>query len=116
MLPPVNRLRRTRVEPAAHRVCPQCSIELEAEAVDDVVIDICSACGGVWLDPGEYPAARRRSVRLRLEREMPGFKPSSSRVAMFVHGIVDAVGNRLAEEEPEDVDMRKLIPRKRRDR
>jgi Zn-finger nucleic acid-binding protein len=114
VLPPLSKQRRTKVAPAMHRACPQCSIELDAESVDDVVIDICSRCGGVWLDPGEYQAARRRSIRLRFARDVPSLRKSSSRAVKLVDRIIDAVGERLTEEELEDFDMKKLIPRKRR--
>ncbi len=33
--------------------CPRCHGELRESKVDDVSIDVCEKCGGVWLDSGE---------------------------------------------------------------
>jgi len=33
--------------------CPRCDGNLEESKVDDVLIDTCDKCGGVWLDAGE---------------------------------------------------------------
>lgn len=33
--------------------CPRCTGQLHAEAYDDVSIDRCDTCGGIWLDAGE---------------------------------------------------------------
>lgn len=33
--------------------CPRCSGKLHAETYDEVSIDRCDTCGGVWLDAGE---------------------------------------------------------------
>jgi Zn-finger nucleic acid-binding protein len=114
-LPPVSKSLLTNVSTKANRACPQCSVKLNAETVDDVVIDVCPACGGVWLDPDEYQAARRRSVRRRLERDVPSLRQKSSRVGVLIDRIIDVIGETLSEEEPEEFDPRDLIPRKRRD-
>lgn len=34
-------------------LCPCCNLELVVLEFDDVEIDYCSACGGLWLDAGE---------------------------------------------------------------
>lgn len=39
--------------------CPRCGGELKEQPVDDVKIDSCSDCGGVWLDRGELEQLRR---------------------------------------------------------
>src|SRR5687767_8741021 len=52
-LPPVSERQPAKRSTQAKRACPQCSVGMVAENVDDVVIDVCPACGGVWLDPGE---------------------------------------------------------------
>src|SRR5687767_7218722 len=82
-LPPVSEFPPAKRSKQAKRACPQCSVWLNAETVDDVVIDVCLACGGVWLDPGEYQAARRRSVRRRLERDLPSVRQNSSSVGVL---------------------------------
>ena len=44
--------------------CPKCNSETLAEfKVEDVSVDRCSSCDGIWLDGGEFEklfAARRR--------------------------------------------------------
>lgn len=114
-LPPVSESLLANVSTKANRACPQCSVKLNAETVYDVVIDVCPVCGGVWLDPGEYQAARRRSLRLRFERDVPSLRQNSSRVGVLIDRIIDVIGETLSEEEPEEFDPRALIPRKRRD-
>jgi Zn-finger nucleic acid-binding protein len=115
VLPPASRQRRTTVSLTTNRACPKCSVKLDPETVDDVVIDVCPSCGGVWLDAGEFQAARRRSVRLRLERDVPSVRQSSSRLARRIGEIIDAIGENLTEEELKEFDPRELIPPKRRD-
>lgn len=34
-------------------VCPVCTAPLKETVKDGVLIDICTQCGGVWLDRGE---------------------------------------------------------------
>ena len=33
--------------------CPRCDGTLNESKVDEVTIDVCDKCGGVWLDSGE---------------------------------------------------------------
>jgi hypothetical protein len=33
--------------------CPKCEGQLEQGDFENIHIDICNKCGGVWLDPGE---------------------------------------------------------------
>jgi Zn-finger nucleic acid-binding protein len=33
--------------------CPKCNGALKARTREDIEIDVCSECGGVWLDSGE---------------------------------------------------------------
>ena len=33
--------------------CPRCTGKLHAETYDEVSVDRCDTCGGVWLDAGE---------------------------------------------------------------
>lgn len=33
--------------------CPKCNGELQARTRGEVEIDVCQACGGIWLDSGE---------------------------------------------------------------
>ena len=34
-------------------VCPRCGMTMDIEKADDVEVDVCLNCGGVWLDKGE---------------------------------------------------------------
>jgi ribosomal protein L37AE/L43A len=44
---------------AHHNKCPQCGGSLKEQHVEDVKIDECQDCGGVWLDRGELDQLRR---------------------------------------------------------
>ena len=44
--------RAKRTEPVTMN-CPRCTGKLHAETYDEVNIDRCDTCGGVWLDAGE---------------------------------------------------------------
>jgi len=47
-------------EPAAAALsCPRCAKPLAAVSYQDVTVDQCPACGGVWLDRGELEAPPR---------------------------------------------------------
>lgn len=51
---------RKKTERAAQlSKCPRCGGELKEQQVDDVKIDECKDCGGVWLDRGELDQLRR---------------------------------------------------------
>ncbi len=40
--------------------CPKCGHDLGTEKVDDVQIDVCAACHGIWLDEGELEQLTQR--------------------------------------------------------
>jgi uncharacterized protein with PIN domain len=40
--------------------CPRCDGTLKETKVDDVSIDSCDKCGGVWLDSGELEQLTKR--------------------------------------------------------
>ena len=45
---------RDENEPAPRLgLCPKCGETLDLRKVDDVEVDVCGACGGLWLDKGE---------------------------------------------------------------
>ncbi|MBR9699587.1 zf-TFIIB domain-containing protein [Candidatus Woesearchaeota archaeon] len=33
--------------------CPRCNVKMEKLKKNDVIIDICKKCNGMWLDDGE---------------------------------------------------------------
>jgi len=42
-------------------VCPRCSNTMDIEKADDVEVDVCLTCGGVWLDSGELEELKAKS-------------------------------------------------------
>lgn len=90
-LPERSRQNRKQAPPKDSRQCPQCAIKLHAENVDDVVIDVCPKCGGVWLDHGEYKAACRRSLTMRLHKKAPSLTRKTSKVGMAFDRLLDKI-------------------------
>jgi len=39
--------------------CPKCGAEFESVTCEDIEIDRCSGCGGIWFDAGELEELRR---------------------------------------------------------
>jgi len=44
---------KKRLKELHHLRCPKCGNSLEQTVMDEVAVDICPACHGVWLDDGE---------------------------------------------------------------
>ena len=40
--------------------CPKCGMQLEEIAFDDVRVDMCFSCDGLWLDKGEFDLIREK--------------------------------------------------------
>jgi len=49
--------------------CPRCKIEMEKLKKKDVIIDVCSKCGGMWLDKGETEKLVNIAKKLRGEKD-----------------------------------------------
>lgn len=47
-------------------ICPICEVELKATQRQDVTIDYCPRCRGVWLDRGELDKIIRRTMALAM--------------------------------------------------
>jgi len=45
---------------AALNRCPKCGERLASRSFHEVQVDECPACGGMWLDPGEFKALAER--------------------------------------------------------
>ena len=43
-------------------VCPRCGGLMDIETADDVEVDVCLTCHGVWLDAGELGDLKAKSV------------------------------------------------------
>ena len=41
-----------------HMKCPRCGRQLEERQFDDLKVDVCSKCHGVWIDQGEMRLLR----------------------------------------------------------
>jgi uncharacterized C2H2 Zn-finger protein len=44
---------------AHHNKCPRCGSDLKEQHAEQVKIDECPECGGIWLDKGELEQLRR---------------------------------------------------------
>jgi len=42
-------------------ICPRCANIMDIEKADDVEVDVCLTCGGVWLDSGELEELKVKS-------------------------------------------------------
>jgi Zn-finger nucleic acid-binding protein len=54
--------------------CPRCLVALDARTLNDVVIDQCPRCHGLWCDAGELAAVRRASGRGDPARTLPALQ------------------------------------------
>ena len=82
-----------RAETTPERNCPGCGTLMRVESDREIALDVCDACGGVWLDPGEYPSALRRAAKLRMKRAVPSLAPDPPGFAKRVlDRLVDLVG------------------------
>jgi len=45
--------------------CPKCGDKLEEKELENVKIDVCSKCEGIWLDKGELELIIKRSGSIR---------------------------------------------------
>lgn len=48
--------------------CPRCNIKMEKLKKEDVILDICKKCGGMWLDKGETEKLIKIARRIRGEK------------------------------------------------
>lgn len=49
-----------RKKELTHMKCPKCGESLKEVAFQNILIDQCTGCSGVWLDPGELEALARQ--------------------------------------------------------
>jgi Zn-finger nucleic acid-binding protein len=59
--------------------CPICNVTLQIAERQNVEIDHCPQCRGVWLDRGELDKIIERSLVDMPTREAPPFRPSPER-------------------------------------
>ncbi len=48
--------------------CPRCNIKMEKLKKEEVTLDICKRCGGMWLDKGETEKLIKIARRMRGEK------------------------------------------------
>ncbi|HUR68652.1 MAG TPA: zf-TFIIB domain-containing protein [Candidatus Thermoplasmatota archaeon] len=65
---------------ASSFACPRCGGSCIEGHVDEVQVDTCVACHGVWLDRGELLEAQRQLKADRLVRASPGLRTFLGRV------------------------------------
>ncbi|HEX8845312.1 MAG TPA: zf-TFIIB domain-containing protein [Pyrinomonadaceae bacterium] len=51
---------KAKAEAAAALHCPKCDGKLEPVVFEGVEVDVCSGCGGAWLDAGELEQLSKR--------------------------------------------------------
>ncbi len=51
-----------------HPICPRCKIALDCRRKDDIEIDFCPRCSGLWLDRGEFDVLTAESTVYREEK------------------------------------------------
>lgn len=54
--------------PLKNPVCPRCRIALDCERKEDIEIDSCPRCNGLWLDRGEFDVLTAESTVYREEQ------------------------------------------------
>ena len=77
-------------------VCPRCGMTMDIEKADDVEVDVCLYCGGVWLDEGELEQLKEKSkegykgdpeAKAKELDEEKTYKAKHSRLHKFLKGI-----------------------------
>jgi len=77
-------------------VCPRCGMTMDIEKADDIEVDVCLHCGGVWLDEGELDRLKEKSkegytgdplVKQEEIEEEKRFKARNSRLNKFLNKI-----------------------------
>lgn len=66
--------------------CPVCKVELLLSVREDVEIDCCPKCGGIWLDGGELlriVIGRLTSERMERSRKRPRVRSSFDQLNGF---------------------------------
>ena len=74
--------------------CPTCAdVDLVMTERQNVEIDYCPKCRGVWLDRGELDKIIERSVRAAPEQPAAGQPPADPYGTYAKHGHQEAYGN-----------------------
>ena len=69
----------TLLRRSSARHCPLCrTVALAARFVGEIEVDVCLACRGVWLDPGELERIIDRCQRVPTSQRLPPFPPGET--------------------------------------
>ena len=77
-------------------VCPKCGNTMDIEKAEDIEVDVCLLCGGVWLDEGELEDLQKKSeegykldmdAKYQEKLEEEKFKAKNSKLYRFLKGI-----------------------------
>ena len=77
-------------------VCPRCGNTMDIEKVEDIEVDVCLLCGGVWLDEGEIEDLKGKAKKgYKLDKvakdaeinEEKRFKQKHSKLHKFISKI-----------------------------
>jgi Zn-finger nucleic acid-binding protein len=49
------------VKSSSPMICPRCGNLMDIEKADEIEVDVCLTCGGVWLDSGELEELKTKS-------------------------------------------------------
>lgn len=44
-------------------ICPRCGGLMDIESADDIDVDVCLSCNGVWLDAGELDGLKKKAKK-----------------------------------------------------
>jgi Zn-finger nucleic acid-binding protein len=78
-------------------VCPRCGMTMDFEKADDIEVDVCLSCGGVWLDEGELLELKEKSkegftgdkmVKMEEMTEERRYKARTSPFYRFIYKIM----------------------------
>ena len=60
-------------------ICPRCKINMEKLKKEDVIIDVCKKCGGMWLDAGEMDKLADMAQNIKKEEKVESKEPEEKK-------------------------------------
>ena len=78
-------------------VCPRCGMTMDFEKADDIDVDVCLYCGGVWLDEREILGLKEKSkegfigdqqVKIEEMKEERRYKARTSQFYRFIYKLI----------------------------
>ncbi len=62
------------IQELARGRCPRCGVRLDTHSLQEVEIDECPGCNGLWLDAGEFETLSRTKGQLWAGRFLDGLR------------------------------------------